>query len=53
MSVICVHIEEVCLHCARSLTAASLWDPAAQVERSVLPPLGKMIRDQIESKRAV
>ncbi|MEP4544614.1 MAG: MSMEG_1061 family FMN-dependent PPOX-type flavoprotein [Saccharospirillum sp.] len=53
ISVICVHIEEVFLHCARSLTTAELWDPAAQVERSVLPPLGKMIRDQIEAKSAV
>jgi PPOX class probable FMN-dependent enzyme len=44
--VIEVDVEEAYLHCAKSLMRSKLWSDAARVERSVLPTMGQMIRDQ-------
>jgi uncharacterized protein len=43
---IVVITDEVYLHCPKAFMRSRLWDPAAQVKRSVLPSLGEMIRDQ-------
>lgn len=45
--VILVHVREAYLHCAKALMRSRLWDPAARVERSVLPTISEMLRDQI------
>lgn len=45
--VILVHVSEAYLHCPKALMRSSLWDSSAQVERSVLPSLSEMLRDQI------
>lgn len=45
--VIDVQVEDVYLHCAKALMRSALWDPQRQVERSVLPTMNQMIRDQI------
>jgi PPOX class probable FMN-dependent enzyme len=42
-----VRVEDVYLHCAKSLMRSKLWDPQARVERSVLPTMGQMLADQI------
>jgi PPOX class probable FMN-dependent enzyme len=47
--VLAVTVREAYLHCAKALMRSRLWDPAAQVERSALPTMGEMIRDQIGS----
>jgi hypothetical protein len=39
-------IREAHLHCAKALKRSRLWDPASQVERGVLPSLGRMLLDQ-------
>lgn len=44
---ILVHIKEVYLHCAKALMRSRLWDPASRVERSRLPSMNEMLRDQI------
>ncbi len=44
--VIEVDVEEAYLHCAKSLMRSKLWTDAARVERSTLPTIGQMIRDQ-------
>ena len=44
--VIQVAVEEAFLHCAKAFMRSRLWDPAAKVERSCLPAIGKMINDQ-------
>jgi hypothetical protein len=44
--VVLVHVESVYLHCAKALMRSALWSADAQVERSVLPSLAEMIRDQ-------
>lgn len=43
-----VEIEEVFLHCAKSLLRAKLWDPASRIERASFPSMGRMLADQIE-----
>jgi uncharacterized protein len=46
-TVLQVAVREVYLHCAKALMRSRLWDPGAQIERSALPSLGQMFRDQI------
>jgi len=52
-SVIRLHIEEVYLHCAKALMRSRLWDEGAKNERSVLPTMGQMIKDQTNGSGAV
>lgn len=47
--VIRIRVEEAYLHCAKALMRSKLWAPELQVERSVLPTMGRMIHDQIGS----
>ncbi|AYM75894.1 pyridoxamine 5'-phosphate oxidase family protein [Janthinobacterium agaricidamnosum] len=44
-----LRVAEAYLHCAKALMRARLWDSTAQVERSVLPTMGRMIGDQTGS----
>lgn len=46
-SVLKISVREAYLHCAKAFMRSQLWDPAAQVERAVLPTLGEMLKDQI------
>ncbi|WP_417810114.1 pyridoxamine 5'-phosphate oxidase family protein [Thalassospira alkalitolerans] len=46
ITVIKVRIDEVFLHCAKSLMRSRLWDVNAQIDRKMLPTLGKMVKDQ-------
>ena len=45
--VIDVAVTDAYLHCAKALMRSRLWDPAGFVERSVLPTMGQMLKDQI------
>ena len=45
--VIEVTVEVAYLQCAKALMRSRLWSPESQRERSVLPTLGEMLRDQI------
>jgi PPOX class probable FMN-dependent enzyme len=47
IAVIRVAVEQAYLHCGKALMRSSLWDPTVQVDRSVFPSIGEMIRDQI------
>ncbi len=40
---------EAYLHCAKALMRSKLWAPEAIVNRSVLPSMGQMIKDQTQS----
>jgi PPOX class probable FMN-dependent enzyme len=44
--VITVTVREAYLHCAKAIMRAKLWKTEAQVERSTLPSMGQMLRDQ-------
>lgn len=47
-SVLLVEVEEAFLHCSKALKRSRLWGEDYRVERKCLPPLGKMLADQIE-----
>lgn len=51
-TVLRVEVKEAYLHCAKAFMRSRLWEPEAQVERSALPSMGEMLRDQIASKDA-
>lgn len=44
---IVVEVREAYLHCAKAFRRSKLWDPATRIDRSTLPSLASMIRDQI------
>ena len=44
--VIRMRVEQAYLHCAKAFMRSRLWSLEAQVERSALPTLGRMISDQ-------
>ena len=41
-----VAVDEAFLHCAKALKRARLWDPAARVDRAVMPSIARMILEQ-------
>lgn len=45
---IVVDVEEAFVHCAKAFRRSSLWDPDRHVDRSELPSIGQMIRDQVK-----
>ncbi len=45
--VIQVQVEQAYLHCAKALMRSKLWSAQAQVDRSSLPSLGQIIKDQL------
>jgi PPOX class probable FMN-dependent enzyme len=47
--VIEVAVEQAYLHCAKALMRSRLWAAESQRERSVLPTIGEMLREQIGS----
>ena len=46
-------MEEVFLHCGRSLLRSRLWDPDVRIDRSVYPTYGQVLADQINGADAV
>ena len=42
-----VHADEVFVHCGRAVKRGRLWDPDAQHDRSTLPRIGEVLRDQL------
>lgn len=45
--VIRVTVEAVYLHCAKALMRSALWNPSRHVDRSVMPSMGEMLKQQI------
>ncbi len=43
---ILVSIEEAYFHCGKALIRSKLWDPEAQVARSIMPTMGQMVVDR-------
>jgi len=41
-----IGVVEAYLHCAKALMRSKLWDPEVRVERSVMPSMGQMIKEQ-------
>lgn len=47
---IILEVEETFLHCAKALMRSRLWADDARMERSDMPTMGQMLKDQIGSK---
>ena len=47
--VIRLTVESVYLHCAKAFMRSQLWDASRHPERSQLPTMGEMLRDQIQA----
>lgn len=43
-----IEIKEVFLHCAKALMRSELWSTSSQIERSELPTIGQMLKDQLK-----
>ena len=48
--VIKVSVESVYFHCPKALTVGKLWEEDYRVERSFLPPLAEIVKDQVSTK---
>ena len=48
--VIRVSVQASYLHCAKALMRSALWDASRRVQRSSLPSMGEMLRDQIADR---
>jgi PPOX class probable FMN-dependent enzyme len=42
-----VNVDSVYLHCAKALMRSKLWDTEQRIERSQMPTMGEMLRDQV------
>ncbi|NVO05605.1 MAG: pyridoxamine 5'-phosphate oxidase family protein [Rhodoferax sp.] len=45
--VIRVQVQAAYLHCGKALMRSALWDASRHVQRSVMPSMGEMMKDQI------
>jgi PPOX class probable FMN-dependent enzyme len=46
-----VAVRSAYLHCAKALMRSDLWNPAGHLDRSQLPSMGEMMRDQLARYR--
>lgn len=46
-----VAVRSAYLHCAKALMRSDLWNPARHLDRSQLPSMGEMMRDQLAQYR--
>ncbi len=49
--VVHIAVQEAYLHCAKAIMRGQLWAPEVQVQRTVLPTMNEMLRDQIGDNR--
>jgi PPOX class probable FMN-dependent enzyme len=48
-AVVVVKMREVYLHCAKAIMRAELWEETNKIDRSRLPSMGQMLKEQIGS----
>jgi PPOX class probable FMN-dependent enzyme len=51
-SVIVVEINEIYFHCAKAITRSGLWKSESQVDRKVMPSLGKILMEQVDPSKS-
>jgi PPOX class probable FMN-dependent enzyme len=47
--VIRVRVQAVYLHCAKAFMRSQLWNPSKHTPRHLMPSMGEMLRDQIQT----
>ena len=50
-SIILVSITEVYFHCGKAITRSHLWKDESKVDRSIMPSLGRILMNQIDSSK--
>lgn len=50
---IVITVKEMFLHCAKALMRSKLWHEDSKIERSKLPTMGQMLKDQIGGNEAL
>ena len=45
--VIHIKVQEAYLHCAKAVMRSQIWDQQAQIDRSILPSMGEMLKAQL------
>jgi PPOX class probable FMN-dependent enzyme len=50
---IVVDVEEVYFHCAKAFRRSRLWDAETWPDRSMLPTLGQILKDQVNLEKSV
>ena len=45
-SVILISVQEAFFQCGKALARSRLWDPHTQVDRNVMPGLGRILKEQ-------
>jgi len=48
-AVVVVAVREAFFHCGKALIRSRLWQDDYKIDRSELPPYGRMLKDQIET----
>ncbi|WP_347925747.1 pyridoxamine 5'-phosphate oxidase family protein [Pontimicrobium sp. SW4] len=48
-----VTVEEMFLHCAKALMRSKLWSEETKINRSELPSMGQMMKDQLNDDKPV
>ncbi len=51
-SVMVISIKEIYFHCAKAITRSKLWDLESQVERKIMPSLGKILMKQVNPQES-
>ena len=51
-SVMVVSIQEIYFHCAKAITRSKLWELESQVDRKIMPSLGKILMKQIDPEKS-
>lgn len=47
-----ISIQEIYFHCAKAITRSKLWASDSQVERDIMPSLGKILMQQIDPSKS-
>jgi len=50
-SVIIISIREIYFHCAKAIVRSKLWDQNSQVDRKILPSLGRILMAQVDPSK--
>ncbi|SEQ65944.1 hypothetical protein SAMN03080615_02229 [Amphritea atlantica] len=51
-SVLVISIKEIYFHCAKAITRSKLWASESQIERNIMPSLGKILMHQIDPSKS-
>jgi len=50
---IVVDVDEVYFYCAKAFRRSQLWEPETWPDRSTLPTLGQILKDQVSLEKSV